>query len=120
RIFRADPGGHFKPKPGSQFSVPASTNGFKLSLRFVDLNEDGNVDLISANGRRGAMEIYLGDGRGAFSFASTVQLEPGNRIRSFGVGDLDGDGHLDLATTVSSSPPDGKPALLKIHRSDGK
>src|SRR5437879_4757022 len=26
RIFRADPGGHFKPKPGSQFSVPASTN----------------------------------------------------------------------------------------------
>ena len=120
RVFVAHENGHFDANPRSKFSVPASENGYKPILRFVDLNEDGKTDLISANGRRDAMEIYVGDGHGGFSRGSTVKLESGNKVRSFGVGDLDGDGHLDLATTTTSSPPDQRPARLVVRRGDGK
>jgi hypothetical protein len=76
--------------------------------------------LISASGRRDTLEIYFGDDRGNFSIGSTVRLESGNRMRSLGVGDFDGDRHLDLATTTTASPPDQQPGQLSIRRGDGK
>ena len=108
KIFLADRAGHFNKTPTSQFSVPASENGYKPMLRFVDLNEDGNLDLISANGRRAAMEIYFGDGHGRFSAGSTVNLESGNQVRSFGVGDLDARPQQDpLAPALGRRGPHG-------------
>jgi len=120
RVFLGDEQGHFHSAPELQFSVPASEYGYKPMLEFVDLNEDGNADLISANGRRGSMEIYFGDGRSGFRRGSTVKLESGSKMRSFGIGEIDGDGHLDLATTTSSSPPQQEPGRLAIRRGDGQ
>ena len=98
----------------------ASAKGYKPVLRFVDLNEDGNMDLISANGRRNSIEILLGDGRGGFSPGSNVQLESGTNMFSFELGDVDGDGHLDLVTATAIDPPQPVPGRLTMRRGDGK
>ena len=57
--------GSFKPVSGSPFTVSASAKTYKPSLQFVDVNEDGNLDIVAANGRRNTIEILFGDGRGA-------------------------------------------------------
>src|SRR5262249_7692092 len=61
QTFIADRSGTFTSTPSSRFSVTDHDRGFKPIFHFADLNEDGNFDLISANGRRNAVHIYLGD-----------------------------------------------------------
>src|SRR5438552_14408544 len=73
-IFLGKRSGGFDATSSSPFHMRASAKGYKPVLRFVDLNEDGNMDLISANGRRNSIEILLGDGQGGFSPGSNVQL----------------------------------------------
>lgn len=57
-----------------------------------DFNEDGHLDLAAACG---TVLIYLGDGAG--SFTAGEQIEVGTYPYDMDVGDVDGDGHLDLA-----------------------
>jgi len=58
----------------------------------VDLNMDGNIDLVASTD---SSIVYLqGDGRG--SFPETVILAEGRRAELFGAFDIDGDGDLDL------------------------
>ena len=97
-------GGRFKPVSGSPFTVSAAEQSYKPSLHLVDVNEDGNPDIVAANGRRNTIEILFGDGRGRFSLPSVVKLEPGYFNDSFALGDIDGDGHLDVV--VASNNPD--------------
>jgi hypothetical protein len=109
--------GGFHPLSGSPFTASASAKTYKPSLHFVDVNEDGNLDIVTANGRRNTIEVLFGDGRGRFSRPSLVKLEPGSNFHSFALGDLDGDGHLDVA--IASSGPGVEPGRLAIRRGDG-
>jgi hypothetical protein len=110
--------GSFKPAPGSPLTASASVKTYKPSLQFVDVDEDTNLDIVAANGRRNTVEILFGDGRGRFSRASIVKLEPGDNYYSSALGDIDGDGHLDLVT--ASSDPDVEPARMSTRHGDGK
>jgi hypothetical protein len=110
--------GSFKPASGSPFTTSASLKLYKPSLQLVDVNEDTNLDIVVANGRRNTIEILLGDGRGRFSHASIVKLEPGYNNYSFALGDIDGDGHLDLVT--ASSDTGVEPGRMSTMHSDGK
>jgi hypothetical protein len=76
---------------------------YKPVIRIADINEDGRPDIVSANGRRNSLEILFGDGRGAFTMGPHVMLEAGD-FHTFGIADMDGDGHLDV---VSSSQGPG-------------
>jgi hypothetical protein len=109
--------GGFKPVSGSPFTASASAKTYKPSLQLVDLNEDQNLDVVAANGRRNTIEILLGDGRGGFSPPSVVALEPGHNNYSFALGDVDGDGHLDL---VAGGDDTGvEPGRMATMRGDG-
>ncbi|HEY6120682.1 MAG TPA: CRTAC1 family protein [Pyrinomonadaceae bacterium] len=100
--------------------LPSKTTlGFGCLL--ADLNLDGSLDLIAANGHiddtvrniRGnvgyaqAPQVFLNNGQGRFSDVST-QLGQGFRqpkvARGLACGDFDRDGDIDLLVTTNSGP----------------
>jgi Ca2+-binding RTX toxin-like protein len=64
-----------------------------------DLNGDGKPDLVVANFGSTTVSILLSKGNGEFQSASSVTV--GDKIQPYSVslGDLDGDGNLDLITS---------------------
>jgi hypothetical protein len=89
-----------------------------------DLTGNGNLDLVAVNGTTAS--VYLGDGQGGFSLASTIDLsamgtQPGqNPIlpANVALGDFSGDGKLDMA--VSYYDFYANPDVVRIYPGDGK
>ena len=67
----------------------------------ADFNNDGHLDLATANYYDGDVSVLIGDGRGAFGAANN--LVAGTNPVSLAVGDFNNDGHLDLATANKGS-----------------
>ncbi len=86
--------------PGSS---PAS-NGFVTRLVAVDLNEDGNMDLLAvdANSTPNGVRFYAGDGTGHFAAAVVISTDT-HTPNAVVAADLNGDHHLDLAVTTGDS-----------------
>ena len=78
-----------------KFATGASTSE---GLAAADLNGDGNLDLVVANGgfatQEGTVSVLLGNGNG--TFASSVDYLTAYGTISVAVADLDGDGHPDV------------------------
>jgi len=73
-------------------------------LSNADLNNDGKLDLVSANFQNGtgyAISVLLGNGDGTFQPAKNFGA--GIDAISLAIGDLNGDGKLDLATVAWTS-----------------
>ena len=69
-------------------------SGIYMDVLPVDLNHDGNLDLIGAGwGTYGALRVWLGDGTGNWS--STAPLEKGS-FYGLNIGDLNKDGNFDI------------------------
>jgi hypothetical protein len=99
--------------PPTSYRTNNAQKLYKPILYLADLNEDGRLDVVTASGRRNSIEILLGDGRGRFIAAPAVTMESGASLYSFEIGDIDGDGHLDV---VSGSDT----GSLFVHRGNGK
>jgi hypothetical protein len=119
RVFLGNGRGGFNIASGSPFSTSVSQETYKPFLRFEDINEDGRIDLVTANGRRDSIEILFGNGRGAFSQGPSVKLDCGRCRHSIALGDVDGDRHLDLVVAFNNES-DGGPGRLVVKRGDGK
>jgi uncharacterized repeat protein (TIGR01451 family) len=88
---------------GSARFVPASPPRYDVgsqpySVYGADLDQDGDVDLVTANSYADTISILLNDGRGAFNPASPRDYAVGNGPYAVRGADLDGDGDVDLAT----------------------
>ncbi len=81
--------------------LPAQTN-FDLQtasrLRVGDIDGDGNLDVVARPTAAGTARVYLGDGKGAFIFVGAYWMSSGSvpDAADIALGDVDGDGALDL------------------------
>lgn len=77
------------------------------SSALADLNEDGHLDLLVTGldeNLTSAARVYLGDGEGGFTEAN-ADLR-GVEFSSSSIGDIDGDGHLDLLLVGADASSD--------------
>jgi hypothetical protein len=75
-------------------SLPALTNTH--SVRVVDLNRDGRLDLLAANAGSNAASVWLGDLTGGFG--ARLDVATGPEPKAAVTGDFNRDGRLDLVT----------------------
>lgn len=121
-IFLGNGQGGFRLAPGSPLTVSADSEFYVRSLDLIDLNEDGKLDIVTANHRRNTFATLLGNGRGEFSPGPTTTIPTDEQKFSFVAGDmfgdLDGDKHLDLV--VVSGTPGSAEGRVRLLHGDGK
>ena len=80
-----------------------------LALHTVQLDGDGVADLLSVGTQPAGVHAQLGDGQGGLGSPATLAL-PGQPFHT-AAGDVDGDGHADLAVAAAGE--------LRVVRSNG-
>jgi len=79
-----------------------SGGSYRNSLDVGDMNKDGFLDIVAPpqRGLEGLPEIYLGDGKGIWTFWQEAKFPRTLNYGSAAVGDLNRDGNLDIAFGV--------------------
>ena len=92
---------------GGSFSVAATFTGLNpapTAVAVADMNLDGNMDFVVAQGPAGTgqVQVYLGDGGGSFTPVVPAPIA-GNTLSAVVVGDVNGDGAPDVIATSEGS-----------------
>src|SRR5437588_7837407 len=83
------------PSPFRAIHLPVATHPTMVTI--ADVNHDGNLDMLAANGGSGNVSVYLGDWKGGFSQAIGSPFAAGQNCADIATGDFNGDGNLDVA-----------------------
>lgn len=81
---------------GAPVTLSAGGGVYPTSAEIIDVDGDGNADIVTANGDSGNISVLLGDGAGGF--ASAANFPAGAFPVSMGIADVDGDGAPDVVT----------------------
>jgi len=81
-----------------------ATLGRVSSVRVVDLDRDGHLDLVAASREADVVAVYYGDGSGTFGPPTTYPTPP--KPASVAIADLDQDSVLDLVVAIGGTPVD--------------
>jgi Tol biopolymer transport system component len=103
------------PKSSSPILFEKSTQAFPSvptwKIGLVDLDKDGDLDAVFANGQSNDSQVWLNDGNGTFT-------DTGQQMGKFGhgvdVGDLDGDGDPDVIISTHTDS-----AVTRVYLNDG-
>ncbi|MCX5384171.1 FG-GAP-like repeat-containing protein [Streptomyces sp. NBC_00083] len=76
---------------------------FPTDVAVGDFDEDGKPDLATSDANTNNVSLMSGNGDGTFGAATQLALAGGTSPQGIASADLDGDGHLDLITSNSSS-----------------
>jgi hypothetical protein len=82
--------GSFTPSP-----VTVATGGAPQAVAVGDLNNDGHLDLITANTAANTISLYTNDGTAHFTLFKTIPV--GSSPRAIAVADFNNDGANDIA-----------------------
>ncbi|MEV6580416.1 FG-GAP-like repeat-containing protein [Streptomyces sp. NPDC051582] len=114
-VFLGSGGGSFGAV--TKYAAPRTVSSVFLGTAVIrDVNGDGHEDVISQESRGSVALVWLGDGSGALGAGAAVQLNPTPGCDTSGdnpcvarfptdvaVGDFDGDGTPDLATSNANT-----------------
>jgi len=84
------------------------------AIAAADFDEDGALDIAAVNGGP-SLSILFGNGDGSFGAPTVIPV--GSSLDGVAAGDVDGDGHADVAVAISGS---GADAYLGILVGDGQ
>ena len=114
--------GEFRKAPGSPFTVTDAEEPFnKRTIRLLDLNEDGNLDIVTANGRRrNTFGVLFGDGKGRLSRGPEVEIDTGQDGYVLDFADLNGDRHLDVVSVSRRGYEDADAGRVIVRFGDGR
>jgi uncharacterized protein (TIGR03437 family) len=105
-VFVSKGDGTFQPP----FSVPVPAGETPDTIAIVDLDGDGNPDIVLGDCCSDSTTAYF-RGNGDGSFQPQVPFYGGNTVRGIAIGDWNGDGKSDLALVAS---PADAPALSAV------
>ncbi len=91
----------FRNNGAGMFGAPVSvwTHYYPGEIHAGDFNGDGDIDLVTMSGPNNFqhyVELMLNDGSGSFTQQSQYIVRPDCGLRIHDIGDIDGDGDLDL------------------------
>jgi hypothetical protein len=89
--------------PGIQLRPTLPAGSIPTSVVTGDFNRDGHMDFVVANGGDNDLWIYLGNGDGTFQLPRIIPLSKGLSPVGLAVGDLRGNGKLDLVVAEADS-----------------
>ena len=94
---------------GTFKSTPSLINGTNscYAVAAVDVNNDGKLDLLGSDFDNNWIVVLTGNGTGSFNFLSNVRLPSFSAPDSLAIGDLNGDGIADFATSSDMGSTSG-------------
>ena len=93
--------------PAGAFAMPVrfGVGAGPANLVLADVNGDGRPDLVVANAWERTVSVRLADAtRPGYFLAATVLATPGRTPLDVAVGDLNGDGRMDVVVAASGAP----------------
>jgi hypothetical protein len=113
RVLLGDGAGHFKPGYDLGTASDRSYSG-----RLVDLDRDGDLDVVISNDAPDAKLVYLNDGKGRFIVGSRFG-RPTWPTRNATVADVNGDGLPDIVI-ANRGPKLGTANYICLNRGSGR